>query len=156
VTAAYLTSAFWGAMTLGRLLSIPLAARFEPRQVLAGDLVGCLLSALLLVLLPGRSVVTWIGTFGAGLSMASMFPTALSLAERHTRITGTVTSLFFVGGSIGGMTIPWVIGQFFESVGPRVMILAIAAAVLLDSLVFGMILLATRQSSVASFVGEAG
>ena len=31
-TAAYLTSAFWGALTLGRLVSIPLAARFRPAR----------------------------------------------------------------------------------------------------------------------------
>ncbi|MBN1250017.1 MAG: MFS transporter [Anaerolineae bacterium] len=153
-TAAYLTSAFWGAMTLGRLFSIPLAARFTPRQVLLGDLLGCLVSVLLLVLLPGHALAIWIGTFGAGLSMASIFPTALSLAERHTRITGTVTSYFFVGGSFGGMTIPWVIGQLFESVGPRVMILAIAAAVLLNSMVFGLILGATRQPKVRRVVSE--
>jgi fucose permease len=154
VTAAYLTSAFWGAMTFGRLLSIPLAARFTPRQVLMGDLAGGLVSVLLLVLLPGRPLVTWIGTFGAGLSMASIFPSALSLAERHTRITGTVTSLFFVGGSIGGMTVPWVIGQLFESVGPQVMILAIALAVVLACVVLGLILASTQSVIPAPVAGE--
>lgn len=157
VTAAYLTSAFWGAMTVGRLLSIPLAVRYGPRQVLLGDLVGCLVSVLLLVLLPGQAWVTWVGTFGAGISMASIFPTALSLAERHTRITGTVTSLFFVGGSIGGMTIPWIIGQLFESIGPRVMVLAIAAAVVLASVVLALILGATgRPAASRSLAGGAG
>ena len=33
-TAAYLTSAFWGALTVGRLLAIPLATRFRPRSIL--------------------------------------------------------------------------------------------------------------------------
>ncbi len=35
---AYLTSLFWGALTLGRLISIPLAARIRPRLILLGDL----------------------------------------------------------------------------------------------------------------------
>lgn len=145
VTAAYLTSAFWGAMTVGRLLSVPLAAHFSPRQVLAGDLVGCLASVLVLIVWMGSPIATWIGTFGAGLSMASIFPTAISLAERHLKITGTVTSLFFVGASLGGMSLPLLIGQLFESIGPRVTILAITLAVLLDALVFGLVLYSTRK-----------
>ena len=43
----------------------------------------------------------------------------MSPAVRRMRITGRVTGWFFVGASVGGMTLPWVIGQFFESVGPR-------------------------------------
>ncbi len=145
VTAAYLTSAFWGAMMVGRLLSVPLAARFSPRQVLTGDLAGCLVSVLVLVVWMGNPVATWIGTFGAGLFMASIFPTAISLAEKHLKITGTVTSLFFVGASLGGMSLPLLIGQLFESIGPGVTILAIALAVLLAALVLGLVLWSTRK-----------
>jgi len=145
VTAAYLTSAFWGAMMVGRLLSVPLAARFSPRQVLTGDLAGCLVSVLVLIVWMGNPVATWIGTFGAGLFMASIFPTAISMAEKHLKITGTVTSLFFVGASLGGMSLPLLIGQLFESIGPRVTILAIALAVLLDVLVLGLVLWSTRK-----------
>jgi len=145
VTAAYLTSAFWGAMMVGRLLSVPLAARFSPRQVLTGDLAGCLVSVLILVVWMGNPVATWIGTFGAGLSMASIFPTAISMAEKHLKITGTVTSLFFVGASLGGMSLPLLIGQLFESIGPRVTILAIALAVFLDVIVLGLVLWSTRK-----------
>ena len=49
----------------------------------------------------------------------SIFPAALSLAQGRMRITGAVTGWFFVGASAGGMVLPWLIGQFFESVGPR-------------------------------------
>ncbi|MCD6286044.1 MAG: MFS transporter [Anaerolineae bacterium] len=145
VTAAYLTSAFWGAMMVGRLLSVPMATRFSPRQVLAGDLAGCLVSVLALVVWMGNPIATWIGTFGAGLFMASIFPTAISLAERHLKITGTVTSLFFVGASLGGMSLPLLIGQLFESIGPGVTILAIALAMLLAALVLGLVLWSTRK-----------
>jgi fucose permease len=51
--------------------------------------------------------------------MASIFPAALSLAQGRMRITGRVTGWFFVGASGGGMTLPWLIGQFFDAVGPR-------------------------------------
>ena len=118
-TAAYLTSAFWGSLTAGRLLAIALAVRFSSRSVLLGDLIGRLASLGILMLGSASLEATWVGTCGVGLSMASIFPAMMSLAQGRMRITGRVTGWFFVGASAGGMTLPWVIGQFFESVGPR-------------------------------------
>jgi FHS family Na+ dependent glucose MFS transporter 1 len=124
-TAAYLTSAFWGALTLGRLLAIPLAARFHPHAILLGDLGGCLASVGLVLVWPNSPAAIWLGASGLGLSMASIFPTAISLAERHVRITGQVTGWFLVGGSIGGMSLPWLMGQLFKAVGPRATMVSI-------------------------------
>jgi len=119
-TAAYLNSAFWGALTLGRLLAIPIAARFRPRLILLGDLLGCLISVGIILLWSNSLTATWLGTLGLGFSMASIFPTTISLAERRLTITGKVTGWFFVGASAGGMSLPWLIGQLFESIGPQV------------------------------------
>jgi FHS family Na+ dependent glucose MFS transporter 1 len=118
--AAYLTSAFWGALTMGRLLGVPLAIRFPPHTVLLADCIGCLTSLGILLLGSGSLWVTFVGTCGLGLSMASIFPAALSLAQGRMRITGRVTGWFFVGASAGGMVLPWLIGQLFESAGPRI------------------------------------
>jgi MFS transporter, FHS family, Na+ dependent glucose transporter 1 len=117
--AAYLTSAFWGALTLGRLLAVPLAVRFPSRSILLADCLGCLTSLAILLLGSHSLTATFVGTCGGGLSMASIFPAALSLAQGRMRITGQVTGWFFVGASAGGMVLPWLIGQFFETVGPR-------------------------------------
>lgn len=124
-TSAYLTSAFWGAFTVGRLLSIPLAARFRPRSVLLGDLVGCLACVGLLLVWPHSRAATWLGTLGLGLAMASIFPTTISLAERHMTITGQRTGWFLIGASVGAMSLPWLIGQLFEAIGPQMVMLAI-------------------------------
>lgn len=123
--AAYLTSAFWGALTVGRLLAIPIAARVRPVWMLLGDLVGALLSVSAILLWPASSAALWAGALGLGVSLASIFPTLMSLAERRMAVTGSVTGWFLVGSSAGGMTLPWVIGQLFESAGPRVAIVAI-------------------------------
>jgi FHS family Na+ dependent glucose MFS transporter 1 len=124
-TAAYLTAAFWGALTVGRLLAIPIAARVRPRYILLGDLVGCLVSIGLILVWPSSLAAIWLGTIGVGLSMASIFPTTISLAERRMTVTGQVTGWFFVGASAGGMLLPWLIGQMFESVGPQVVMTAL-------------------------------
>ncbi|MEW5959604.1 MAG: MFS transporter [Chloroflexota bacterium] len=123
--AAYLTSAFWGALTVGRLLAIPVAARVRPRYILLGDLAGCLVSVGLILAWPGSLAAIWVGTLGVGLAMASIFPTTISLAERRMTVTGQVTGWFFVGASAGAMCLPWLIGQLFESTGPQVVMTAI-------------------------------
>jgi FHS family Na+ dependent glucose MFS transporter 1 len=128
--AAYVTSAFWGALTVGRLLSIPFAARFRPVVILFSSLAGCLLSMGIMLLWLNSLVAIWVGAFGLGFSMATIFPTMLSFSGRRMTITGQVTGWFFVGASLGGMSLPWVIGQFFESIGPHVMMFAILAALI--------------------------
>lgn len=124
-TAAYLTSAFWGALTMGRLLAIPIAFRFRPRSMLLGSLVGCLGGLAVISIWRDSLMATWLGTVGVGFSMASIFPTTLSLAERRMTITGRVTGWFFVGASAGAMFLPWLIGQLFEATGPEMLMLTL-------------------------------
>lgn len=127
---AYLTSAFWGALTLGRLLGIPIAARLRPRVILFADLAGCFLSLAIALLWSSSLTALAVATVGLGLSMASIYPTALTLAERRIKITGQITGYLIVGGSAGGMLLPLLIGQFFQPLGARVMLFAVLADLL--------------------------
>jgi FHS family Na+ dependent glucose MFS transporter 1 len=145
-TAAYLTSAFWGALTFGRLVSIPFAARFRPRSILFVDLLGCLASVGIILLWSASSLVVWLGALGLGLSMASVFPTALSLAERRISITGQVTGWFLVAGSVGAMSVPWLIGQLFEPVGPQVTMIIIFGTLIAALIAFAVLLMADSPS----------
>jgi MFS transporter, FHS family, Na+ dependent glucose transporter 1 len=117
--AAVLTSAYWGALTLSRLGSIPLAFRFRPRTLLIADLVGCLIGLSLAVVGGNSPVMIWLATIVLGASVATLFPVSLSFASETITITGQFTSLMFVGASLGGMLLPWLIGQFFEEAGPH-------------------------------------
>jgi fucose permease len=139
--AAYLTSAFWGTFTVGRLLGIPLAARFAPRTILLADLMGALASLGLMLAAPHSLAVTWIGTCGVGLCLASIFPAMISLAQRHMRITGRVTGWFFIGASAGGMTLPWLIGQCFEIAGPHTLMLILLLDLVAATAVLGLLIL---------------
>ena len=134
--AAYLTAAFWGAFTVGRLVGIPASVRFRPRYILLADLVGSAISIAIILIWPHSLVALWVGGIAFGLAMASVFPTVLSLAERRMTITGQVTGWFFVGASLGGMFLPWLIGQFFEAVGPQTTMLIIFVDLLAATLVF--------------------
>jgi len=153
-TAAYLASAFWGALTFGRLVSIPISSRFRPRWMLLADLLGCLASVGVILLWPSSTIAVWLGALGLGLSMASFFPTAISLAERRIRITGQVTGWFLVAGSIGAMAIPWLIGQLFDSIGPPVTMIVILLDLLATLAVFGVLLKAGMAPTASQ--GEDG
>jgi FHS family Na+ dependent glucose MFS transporter 1 len=122
-TAAYLTSVFWGSLTLGRLFGIAISTWLRPRTMLLCDLAGCIIASCLILVWSGSVIVVWIGSAIMGLSLASIFPTSINFAERNMDITGRITSWFFIGGSIGSMFFPWFIGQFFEKTGPQVMII---------------------------------
>jgi len=146
--AALLTSGFWGAFTVGRLLGIPLAARFKARDILRVDLLGTLVSLGVILLWPHSWLAVWAGTLGAGLFLASIFPTTLAFAERRMTITGGVMGWFLVGAGVGGMVLPWLIGQLFEAMGPEITIIAILVDVVLASGIFAaMMWLSSRRTA---------
>ncbi len=130
-SAAFLASLFWTAVTAGRLIGIPLSVRMSPHALLVLDVCGTGIGAGLLLTAPRSEPVLWIATGLIGLSMATFVPAALSLAGRHLTLTGAASRWLFIGGGIGGMTVPWLIGQGFERIGPVILtgsILTLAAA----------------------------
>ena len=143
-SAAYLTSFFWGALTLGRLLSIPITAKLLPKTLLWGALAGALLSMGILLAAQSSSTALWVGTIGLGLSMSVIFPTTLALAENTLSLSGQMTSYFFIGASLGGMTVPWLIGQLFERVGAVVTMITILITLLIAVGVFGLLIWQAR------------
>ncbi|HEY53580.1 MAG TPA: hypothetical protein G4N94_09005, partial [Caldilineae bacterium] len=143
-TAGYINSLFWGALTLGRLLSIPLPTRLRPRYILTADIIGLLISLLLLLFAADAPGVIWIASFGMGFSMANVFPTLMLLAEHHLNISGHITSMFLVGASLGGMAVPWLIGQNFESYGPQATVLWILGTICVAVFVLAIFLWVVR------------
>jgi FHS family glucose/mannose:H+ symporter-like MFS transporter len=142
--AAFLTSIYWGALTLGRLAAIPLALRFSPKAILRADYAGALVSLLALLFFPRSLAALIVTSAGLGFALASIYPTTMSLSGQLMVISGRVTGLFSIGQGIGAMLIPWLIGQFFE-IGPQSlplvlivdMILALVVLVVLDRTVSG-------------------
>jgi len=115
--ASYMNSLFWGALTLGRLVSILLARKLPPSKILIGNFSLAILFLGLILIWPKNSVMIWAGSAGLGLALSSVFPTLLALGESRMKITGGVTGLFFFGSSLGGTVLPMVLGQIFEYIG---------------------------------------
>ena len=139
-----LTSAFWASLAGARLLIIPISPFVKPRIILAGVVTLCILSLGVIWMWPASDAALWIGTIGFGMGVGPMFPTALNMAERVTHLSGAITSVFLVGGSVGSMTVPWIIGQFFESSGPWVMIVVLLSVMIVSATFLAAALLRLR------------
>jgi len=133
ITANYLTSAFWGFFTLGRLLAIWISTRAKPLTMLTIDFAGCIISISLILLFRDSVTALWVGNILLGISLASIFPTFISLAEERMHVTGAITGWFLVGGGTGGMILPVIIGQAFEKLGPGSMIAIVLTCSILNT-----------------------
>jgi len=144
-SAVLLTSTFWGAFTFSRLISIPLASRLQPRKILLVDVAGAILGLGLVYIFPDRTVFLWLGTIILGLSIASLFPTMLTFAEGLLSMTGRVTRIFFISGSMGSILLPWLIGRYVESLGPRFIIQMLYLTLLLAALIFVILMQVSKK-----------
>ena len=156
VTANYITSAFWGSFTVGRLAGIPISSRYKPQLIMFSDLMVCLFSIGIILLWPGSIIALWIGTLGLGFGMASFFPSAMVMAGRLMHLSGRVTGFFLFGSGGGGMILPFIIGQLIEPVGPHSMMRIIFIALVIN-MAFLLGLLAYRPKRgkyIAKPVGD--
>jgi MFS transporter, FHS family, Na+ dependent glucose transporter 1 len=143
--ASYMNSIFWGALTLGRLISIPLAKFLKPANLLIGNFGLSVVFLGLILIWPVNPIMIWIVSAGLGFSLSSVFPTMLALGESRMKITGAVTGLFFLGSSLGGTVIPMVLGQIFEYVGPYEIMLTLFAAAVLGLIVLFSVIFASNR-----------
>jgi len=150
ITAAYLTSAFWGAFTLGRLIGIWVSTKLRPSTILFVDIFGCAISTMIIMLWKDSSTALWVGTVGLGLAMASMFPTFILLAGERMQITGTITGWFLVGSGAGSMFLPWFIGQIFAYTGAQAMAIILLVDIILTVVVLAMFMFGQKSAVTRS------
>jgi len=151
ITANSLNSAFWGFFTVGRLLAIWISTRLRPLTILYLDFAGCILSMGVIILFRDSATLLWVGSILLGISFASIFPTFITLSEERMHVTGTITGWFLVGGSIGGMIVPVLIGQAFDRFGPISMIMIVFSTILLNLVT---LVLFTKVSVKAQITGD--
>lgn len=146
--ASYMNSAYWGALTLGRLAAVPLSRKIKPGTMLIGNYALAIFFLGMLLLWPTSPTMIWIGSAGLGLALAAVFPTLLALGETRMKVTGAVTGLFFFGSSLGGTIFPTLLGQIFEYIGSYQLILTLLGLALAGLVVLVLTL------TVSNRVGE--
>jgi fucose permease len=129
--AASINAAFWAALTVGRLVSIPLIIKLKPQKMLWANFYGIIISLLVIICFSSSEVFLWIGTIGTGFFMGPIFPTLLGDAQSRMHMSGKITSLFFASSSIGSMTVPWIMGQLIVPYGAVTAMITVLCSVLL-------------------------
>ena len=142
---SYMTSVFWGALTMGRLLSIPLAKKIQPLNQLFGNFILAILFVGVILLWPLNSTILWISSAGLGLSLSSIFPTLMALAETRMNMSGSITGLFFFGTSLGSMVLPTLLGQIFEFYGSYLVMVTLFMSIFLGLLLLIFVLYASSR-----------
>lgn len=143
--ASYMNSLFWGALTLGRLVSIPLAKRLKPSTLLIGNFGFSIAFLGLILIFPLNTSIVWVVSAGLGFSLSSVFPTLLALGESRMKITGAVTGMFFLGSSLGGTLMPMLLGQIFEYVGSYEIMLTLFGVAVLGLIVLVSVIFASNR-----------
>eukprot|EP01135_Chromosphaera_perkinsii_P002527 Nk52_evm43s224 gene=Nk52_evmTU43s224 len=109
-----LTSVFWATLCLGRFVAIPLSLKLSPDFLLGMDVGGSFASMLLMFLGVTVIPVVWLSTALYGFFMSSVYPSALSFAEKHSHMTGRWSSFVVSLGCIGELIFPLIIPHFFS------------------------------------------
>ena len=120
-TATGVTATFWIGFSIGRVVSIWLAGRFSAGWMLVGSMTLALLSSIALVVVNGGNIGLWIVTFLFGVSIAPQFASMIAYAEVHFALSGAATSMFVGAAGLGGLVMPWSLGQLFDARGPGVL-----------------------------------
>jgi fucose permease len=125
---ALVTSAYWGALTLGRLAGAAASRRLSNTRLLGVSLIGSLLGTLGLVLSRGSVLSTVVFIVITGFSLGTVYPTSVAVTvERFPKDKGKTVGLLAAMGSIGGLTLPWLAGFLLETTSALVFVLFLCA-----------------------------
>jgi fucose permease len=151
-TAAFMGSAFYLALTLGRLLAAVLGIKLRAEQLFMVSLAGASLGGLAMLAGVGNMAITIPALALVGISFGPIYPTILSVvANLFPTSTGRAASLVMAAGGVGGIVIPWLQGSLIEGFGAGTLALSVALGSLGMLALYGVvILLGRRHSSMAA------
>ena len=144
-TAAYLTSGFWLSFTIGRAISILVAMRFKPVQVLTVSFLGGIGSLTLAIAIPHSTTILWIVVVAAGFFMAPIWATGYNFAGQSVKLTATISSLIILGDSFGAVVLPWLTGIAIERFGAYTMPWLVLVSLFLNAIVFAVMMWQHRK-----------
>lgn len=116
--AAFVASAFYMALTGGRLIAAALAAKLRSGTLLLLSLLLAVAGGAVMAVGTGNALLTIVSVLMLGASFGPIYPTALAIVlaifQSHA---GRASSIAVTLGSVGGIVLPWLQGGLLESVG---------------------------------------
>lgn len=153
-TAAFVTSAYWLALTLGRVIGAAIGTRLPAATLLRACLIGAALGAGMLLATVGNLLLTLAAIALIGLCFGPIFPTAFAqISTRYQRAAGAAAGVVIPMGSVGGAIIPLLQGNLLASYGPvavmRVIAIGTLGMIALEAISRTLDTHAPRRSAVA-------
>lgn len=159
-TAALITSAYWLALTAGRVLGAYFSNKLEGAKLLLLGLCGALVGGSLLLASTGNAAITIPAVLLLGLSFAPVYPTSIALVTAAFRnATGKAAGVVMTLASLGGAIIPWLLGLLIVQVAPRAgaVLIALCAVAMLSLYSVTRLFSSRRErAAVPPSVGPAG
>ncbi|HEY4332494.1 MAG TPA: MFS transporter [Ilumatobacteraceae bacterium] len=149
--STYINTLFFATFTLGRLLAVLLAKRVRAGVMLVGS---CALTAACLVAMivaNGSPGGVWVTTGLIGLTMAPQYATMVAYAEHNISLSGRATSWFVSSSALGGLALPYLIGQLLDGSSRAMPVAVLVAAVACTAWVA-----VVRKTLVRARAGSAG
>jgi fucose permease len=113
--AALALSGFYVALTAGRLVGAIVGVWIGARSLLSVSYIGATVGALMLMLSGGNATVMVSALVLFGFFLGPIYPTVVSLVTTtFVEAPGRAASFVMAVGSIGGMTIPWMLGALLD------------------------------------------
>ncbi|XP_035686634.1 sodium-dependent glucose transporter 1-like [Branchiostoma floridae] len=133
--AVGLNTLFWGTFSLVRGTAIFTTKCLSVKVILLLNLVGAIVSSLgLCVYAQDNRTLLFVATGIFGGSISTIFPSAISWAERYIHVTGKAAAVFVVGASFGEMFMPLMVGYMFERNPMWLMYFALGGSVIANVL----------------------
>lgn len=127
--SSLLTSIFWLTFTSGRILAVFISIYISTTVMIYIDLIGCIGSLLVISIMPHNSLLLWILTGIYGISVASIYPTAINYAENSVRLSGKHLSVLSAFATCGEALIPLMQGELIVINPTYMMYLQLTSAV---------------------------
>lgn len=128
-------SLFWLVMFIGRMVGAAITGKVSRNKLLIVDGVGFFACFLLMLSSRSTSFIV-LGLAGAGLFMATIYPTAFAFGSDCIRGNDMGCSVMILTGTAGGIIAPALVGQTAERAGIQsgMYVVAVVAALLLVSI----------------------
>ena len=115
---ALVTSVFFGAFGISRLIFIPLIKCVRPYLVVGVNIaISFLAMIVILVAVTKHFVILWICSGIMGFGLGPVFPAIITWASQYTEVTGMVMGGFSLFGAVGVMALPPLIGHLIGQFG---------------------------------------
>jgi fucose permease len=113
---AWVTSAYWASLAIGRLAGAAASHRLARLRLLAIALAASLLGAVGLFFTRGLVVPTVLCLVWISFSYGTVYPTTVAVAaDAYPGNQGKAVSVLVAMGNIGGLTLPWFAGLLLDS-----------------------------------------